>query len=56
MSEFLLYRQYWMATLRDRHECEICGELATEAQYLENEDGCVIMVSWICGIHITLPS
>jgi hypothetical protein len=56
MSQIIYYHQYWMATLHDRHECQVCGEFATEAQYLENEHGCVIMVAWLCAIHATLPS
>ena len=25
MSQVILYRQYWMATLKDRHLCASCG-------------------------------
>ena len=45
MSQVILYRQNWMATLQDLYECKICGKLATEAKYLENENGCIIDVS-----------
>jgi len=54
MSQIVHYRQYWMATLKDRHLCEKCGELATEALYFENEPGSIIKVSWSCRIHTTI--
>ena len=55
MSEILLYRQYWLATLKDRHLCASCGVGATFAKYSENEDGCAINVSWLCENHIDMP-
>jgi len=31
MSEILLYRQSWMATIKGRQNCQICGDLAINA-------------------------
>ena len=48
MSQVVRYRQYWMATLKDRHWCQICGELAINAlEYLDMHGVCE-SVSWIC--------
>ena len=52
MSQILFYRQYWLATLKDRHICASCGVVATFAKYSENEDGRTINVSWLCVNHI----
>jgi hypothetical protein len=52
MSQTLLYRQYWLATLKNRHICASCGAVATIASYSENEDGCAINVSWFCESHV----
>ena len=52
MSEILRYRQYWMATLKVRHDCNICGELAVNAEYLESDIGVIRSVDWVCDSHL----
>jgi hypothetical protein len=52
MSQVARYRQYWMATLKDRHDCNICGELAVNAEYLETDNGVIQSVDWVCDAHI----
>lgn len=52
MSQKVHYRQYWMATLKDRHDCIICGELAVNAEYLEMDNGVVHSVDWECDSHL----
>ena len=51
MSQNVRYRQYWMATLKDCHQCQMCGQLAINA--LENVDvyGTCETVSWFCDRH-----
>jgi hypothetical protein len=39
MSRSVLYRMYWMATLKDRHKCCVCGNLATSALEFQDENG-----------------
>ena len=51
MSQIVHYRQYWMATLKDRHDCKICGELAANAEYLELDNGVINSVDWVCDAH-----
>jgi hypothetical protein len=52
MSKFVRYRQYWMATLKDRHTCQICGQLATSAEYMTNEKDVVQNLRWLCDDHL----
>ena len=56
MNLIFRYRQYWMATLKIRHDCNICGELAVNAEYLESVDGVVHSVDWVCDAHISTNS
>jgi hypothetical protein len=51
MSQILYYRQHWKATLRDRHFCHVCGELALCAAYTEGDDGLILRVRWLCLDH-----
>jgi|688.fasta_scaffold1958848_1 hypothetical protein len=53
MSQILLYRQYWLATLNDRHDCNICGELAVNAEYLESDNVDIGSIDWVCDAHIS---
>jgi hypothetical protein len=46
MSKFVRYRQFWMATLKDRHQCQKCGELAVNALYLNSDNGVINRGSW----------
>jgi hypothetical protein len=52
MSQILRYRQYWMAMLKIRHDCNICGELAVNAEYLETDNGVIRSVNWVCDSHL----
>jgi hypothetical protein len=52
MSQVILYRQYWMATLKDRRYCEVCGDLAVNAEYLEAEKGDIYNIKWVCDTHL----
>jgi hypothetical protein len=52
MSQVIFYGQYWMATLKVWHECNICGELAVNAEYFELDHGLISSVDWVCGAHI----
>ena len=52
MSQVILYRQYWMATLKDRHCCQICGELAISALEFVDKNGMCESVSWFCARDI----
>lgn len=52
MSQILRYRQYLMATLKVRHNCDICGELAVNAEYLETDNGVIRSVDWVCDSHL----
>ena len=56
MSRVEFYRQYWMATLRDRNCCQICGELAINAlEYLDKH--CTYeSISWFCDQHLPVGS
>jgi hypothetical protein len=48
MSQIVRYRQYWMATLKDRHQCQMCGELAVNAFEFVGEEGICELVTWLC--------
>ncbi len=48
MSQKFRYRQYWMATLKDRHQCQRWGELAINALELVDDYGTCETVSWFC--------
>jgi hypothetical protein len=52
MSQIVRYRQHWMATLKDRHTCHICGLLAVNAKYLTNENEVVQKLKWLCDHHL----
>ena len=54
MSQVILYRQYWMATLKDRHCCQICGELAISALEFVDKNGMCESVSWFCNPHLPI--
>ena len=49
MSQVVRYRQYWMATLKDRHWCQICGELAINAVEYVRDDGICERIVWHCN-------
>ena len=53
MSQVVRYCQYWMATLKDRHCCQICGDLAVNAEYLELDNGVIDSVNWVCDVHFS---
>jgi hypothetical protein len=53
MSQVILYRQYWLATLKDRHCCQFCGELAVSAEYTTTENAVVQNLRWLCGAHLS---
>ena len=53
MSQVILYRQYWMATLKDRHCCQICGELAVSAEFTTNSNDVVQSLRWLCDGHLS---
>jgi hypothetical protein len=48
MSQVILYRQNWMATLKDRHICQICNQLAINALEFKDDYGTCNSVSWFC--------
>ncbi len=48
MSQIIRYRQYWMATLKDCHVCQICNALALNALEFTDENGTCESVSWFC--------
>jgi len=48
VSEIVVYRQYWMATIKDRHCCQICGELAINAFEYVDKNGTCTKVVWLC--------
>ena len=52
MSQIVVYRQYWMATLNDRHCCQICGDLAVTALEFVDKNGICESVGWFCDRHI----
>ena len=52
MNQVILYRQYWMTTLKDRHFCQVCGELAISALEFVDKNGICELVSWICDRHL----
>jgi hypothetical protein len=56
MSQVVRYRQYWMATLKDRHCCQICGELAISALEYVDKNGICESVNWLCDQHLPVGS
>lgn len=48
MSQVILYRQYWMATLKERHVCQICNGLAINALASMDQNGTCNSVGWFC--------
>ena len=48
MSQIVVYRQFWMATLKDRRCCQVCGELAINALEYLDKNGICESVSWFC--------
>ena len=57
MSQVILYRQSWMATLKDRRVCQICNDLAINSLEFKDENGTCNSVSWflrlrpsVCGL------
>ena len=54
MSQIVVYRQYWMATLKDRHYCQICGDLAITALEFVDKNGIRESVSWFCDPHLSI--
>ena len=56
MSQARHYCQYWMATLKDRHKCLSCGNLAIGALEFMDENGICESVSWFCGQHLSVGS
>ena len=48
MSEILHYRQYWIATIKGRQYCQICGDLAINALAFVDENGTCESVVWFC--------
>jgi hypothetical protein len=53
MSQVVRYRQYWMATLKDRNYCEFCCDLAVSAEYTTTENAVVQNLRWLCGAHLS---
>jgi hypothetical protein len=51
MSRILLYPQYWMATLKDRHSCFVCGYLAIGALEFMDENGICRSLNWFCATN-----
>jgi hypothetical protein len=51
MTQILRYRQYWMATLKRRHCCQMCGDLAINAESFELDNGVLDNVNWFCDEH-----
>jgi hypothetical protein len=51
MSQIVVYRQYWMATLKDRHFCENCDYLAKEALFILDSNGIERSIVWMCDNH-----
>ena len=49
MSQIVVYRQYWMATLKDRHCCQIYCELAISALEFVDKNGIRESVVWFCA-------
>ncbi len=48
LSQVIRYRQYWMATLKDRRVCRICNELAINALESMDENGTCESKNWFC--------
>ena len=47
------YHQHWRATVKEKHVCEECGELAVYAVWEEVEK-IVTKVDWYCKIHCSV--
>ena len=43
------YHQHWRATVKEKHICEECGELAVNASWKE-VDEIIADVKWMCGM------
>ena len=52
MSPVILYRQYWMATLKDRHTCQICDQVAINAYEYVGDEGICERIVWYCNFCI----
>ena len=50
MTQILRYRQYWMATLKERHVCQICCGIAIYAKYVDDGKSGPREVRWLCGV------
>ena len=50
VSQIFQYRQYWMATLKERHVCQICGDMAIDAKYVDDGRSGPREVKWLCGV------
>lgn len=48
VSQIFQYRQYWMATLKERHVCQICGDMAIDAKYVDDGRSGPRGVRWLC--------
>ena len=48
MSQIVVYRQYWMATIKDRHTCCLCNRIAINAVEYLGEDGICERIVWHC--------
>jgi len=47
------YHQHWRATVKEKHICEECGELAVNAVWEEVEK-IVTKVDWYCKTHCSV--
>ena len=56
MSKTIRYRQYWMATLKNRHACSSCGVLALNAEYEISAVEIARNVVWLCDEHLSVVS
>ena len=52
MSRKIKYRQYWMSTLKDRHNCQMCGELVINAVFIKRSFNGVEGISWFCDLNL----
>jgi hypothetical protein len=50
MSQIVVYRQYWMAMIKNRQNRNVCGELAIVAIAIHTVETC-LAVTWICYQH-----
>ena len=56
MSKTIRFRQYWMATLKNRHTCSNCGVLALNAEYEISAEEIARNVVWLCDEHLSAVS